>query len=64
MTSSKRAKIDTPPEPSPTPQPILGREEEEAKKKVRARRGGRESTRFAGKMMSQNGGILRTKLGG
>ena len=65
MTSSKRPKIDTPPEPSPSPTPIPGREEEEAKKKTRKRTAhtGRESTILAGKMMSQGGTILNTKLG-
>ena len=64
MTGSrKRPNIDTPPDPSPQPMPIAGREEDEAKKKIRARRGGRASTILAGKMMSQTGNILNTKLG-
>lgn len=54
-----------PPEPSPVPMPILGREEEEAKKKVRRRAGktGRRSTILAGKMMKQRNSILKTSLG-
>lgn len=65
MTGGKSRKIDVPPDPDPTPQPILGREEEEAKKKVkrRARRGGRESTRLAGRLMSNRNDILKTELG-
>ena len=66
MTGGRsRPKIQVPPEPDPSPQPILGREEQEAKKKVRlrARRGGRESTRFAGRLMAQRGDILNVSLG-
>ena len=62
MTGSKSPDIQTPPDPAPTPTPVLGREEEQAKKKVRARRGGRESTRLAGKLNSDRN-ILNTKLG-
>ncbi len=60
-----RPKFQKPVEPDPTPLPIPGREEEEAKKKVRkrARRGGRESTIFAGKLMAQRDtNILTTRL--
>jgi hypothetical protein len=63
MTSSKRAKIQVPPEPDPTPQPIMGREEEEAKKKVRRRRGGRASNILAGRLTSARNDILKTQLG-
>ncbi len=68
MTGSKRPKITTPPEPDPTATPIPGREEDEARKKVRlrARQGGRQSTIFAGRLNSQRGTsntILKTKLG-
>ena len=67
MTSSKRPRIATPPDPAPTAQPIPGREEEEAKKKVRrrARGGGRQSTIFAGRLNAQRNGnnILNTRLG-
>lgn len=46
--------VVTPKDPSPTPLPIEGREESEAKKKVASRsRGGRESTRFAGLLNSK-----------
>lgn len=69
MTSG-RPKIKPPvipPDPAPTPTPILGREEEEAKKKVRRRVGrtGRESTTFAGNLNARSGGnqILKTRLG-
>ncbi len=65
MTSSaKRPKIETPEEIAPAPLPIQGRAEEEAKKKVRkrARRTGRESTILSGKLMSQRGNILNTRL--
>ena len=66
MGGGKRPKVQVPVEPDPTPQPIPGREEEEAKKKVRkrARRGGRESTILAGRMMSErnNTNILNTRL--
>jgi len=55
-----------PPEPSPLPTPIMGREEDEAKKKVRRRAGatGRESTILAGRMMKERSeNILNTTLG-
>jgi len=60
-----RPKIQTPADPAASPQPIPGREEEEAKKKVRqrARRGGRESTILAGRMTAQRNNILKTELG-
>lgn len=62
MTGS-RPKIKTPPVPAPTAQPIPGREEEEAKKKVR-KRGGRASTIFAGRLNARNANtILNTRLG-
>ena len=67
MTGSKRPKIQTPEEPSPAPQPISGREEEEAKKKVRkrSRRTGRESQIFAGRLNARRNdtSILNTRLG-
>jgi hypothetical protein len=67
MTSRKSPKIQTPEDPAPTAQPIPGREEEEAKKKVRRRagRGGRQSTILAGKLNAQRNGnnILNTRLG-
>ena len=54
----------TPKDPSPTPLPILGREEDEAKKRVasRNRNIGRESTRFAGLLNTRRNqsGILNT----
>ena len=58
-------KVKTPPPVAPSPTPIVGKEEEEAKKKVRARRGGRQSTILAGRMMAgrDNTNILKTKLG-
>ena len=53
-----------PPPPPPTPTPIVGREEEEAKKKVRSKKGGRASTILAGGLtQAQNTNILNTKLG-
>ena len=63
--SGSPKKPDIPETPSPEPMPILGREEEEAKKKVRkrARRSGRESTILAGRMMGQRSDILKTRLG-
>lgn len=63
--TGRRTKIQVPVEPDPTPMPIPGREEEEAKKKVRkrAKRTGRESQILAGRMMSQRGDILKTRLG-
>ena len=62
---SKRPRIEVPAEPDPTPQLIPGREEEEAKKKVRrkAKRGGRESTILAGRMTAQRNDVLKTRLG-
>jgi hypothetical protein len=63
MTSSKRPKVRTPEAPAPTPEPVMGREEEEAKKKVRKRRGGRESNILAGRLTSQRNDILKTQLG-
>ncbi len=67
MTGSRPKRVDPPVEPDPAPTPIQGREEEEAKKKVRkrARRGGRESTILAGRFNQQSGGtnILNTRLG-
>ncbi len=64
----KRPKIQVPEDPDPTATPIPGREEDEAKKRVRqrARRGGRQSTIFAGRLNSQRGTsntILNTRLG-
>ncbi len=52
-------------EPAPSPQPIMGREEEEAKKKVRqrARRSGREQNILAGRLTSRRNDILKTMLG-
>ncbi len=63
-----RPKIQTPADPDPTATPIPGREEDEAKKKVRRRagRGGRQSTILAGRLNSQRGtsnNILKTRLG-
>ncbi len=59
-----------PAEPAPTAQPVPGREEDEAKKKVRSKRGGRASTIFAGRLNAgrlnagRNGAnILNTRLG-
>lgn len=65
MTGRGKPKIQVPAEPAPSPQPIPGREEEEAKKRVRvrARRTGRESTILAGRLMSRQGDILKTRLG-
>ena len=58
-------KIKTPPDPAPTAQPIPGRAEEEAKKKVK-RRGGRAATIFAGRLNARRNAnnILNTRLGG
>ena len=58
-------KPDTPPDPAPTPTPVIGREQEEAKKKVKQRQGGRASTIFAGRLNEQrnNTNILKTRLG-
>ena len=66
MTGSKKPKIQTPVEPDPTPTPIVGREEEEAKKKVRRRSGGRAGNIFAGQLNTARGApnnILNTRLG-
>ncbi len=65
MTGGKRPEIETPEDPDPSPQPIPGREEDEAKRKVRkrAKRTGRESQILAGRMMSQRSDILKTRLG-
>ena len=59
------SKPKPPPEPAPTPTPIPGREEEEAKKKVIARKGGRASNILAGRLNSNrnNTNILNTRLG-
>jgi len=58
--------VRKPPDPAPSPEPILGREEDEAKKKARkrAKRGGRQSTILAGRMMASRNdtNILKTKL--
>jgi len=58
---------EVPPAPDPTPTPIFGREEEEAKKKVRRRAAGsgRASQIFAGQLNAQRTGnnILKTRLG-
>ena len=63
MTGSRRPKIQTPDDPDPVAQPIPGREEEEAKKKVR-KRGGRAATIFAGRLNARNTNtILNTRLG-
>ena len=63
MTGSRRPKIQTPDDPAPVAQPIPGREEEEAKKKVR-KRGGRAATIFAGRLNQRNANtILNTRLG-
>lgn len=63
MTGGSR-KPDVPPKPDPSPTPIPGREISEAKKKVRRRGGkGRQQNILAGKMMSQRGDVLKTKLG-
>ncbi len=60
-----RPKIATPPDPAPVAQPIPGRAEELAKKKVRKRVGGRASTIFAGRLNAQRNTntILNTRLG-
>ncbi len=67
MTGGGKPKFRAPEELSPAPTPLAQPEMEEAKKKVRrrARRGGRESTRLAGRMMSERNdtSILKTKLG-
>ncbi len=58
-----KPKIKTPPVVAPTAQPIPGRAEEEAKKKVR-KRGGRAATIFAGRLNARNANtILNTRLG-
>ncbi len=54
-----------PTELDPSPKSIPGREEEQAKKKVRKRAGrGRQQNILAGQMMSQRNNILNTRLGG
>lgn len=65
MTGRRHQEIQVPVEIAPSPMPIPGREEEEAKKKVRkrAKRTGREAQILAGRMMSQRGDILKTRLG-
>ena len=65
MTGGSRPKVTVPEEPAPTPMPIAGREEDEAKKKVRkrARRGGREANILAGRLTSNRNDILKTQLG-
>ncbi len=65
MTGRRPKSIDLPPDPAPSAQPILGREEEEAKKKVRrrAKGTGREGQILAGRLTSQRGTILNTRLG-
>jgi len=68
VSSSKPKKmkpIETPEDPAPAPEPIMGREEEEAKKKVRKRRGGRASNILAGRLNAQRNDtdILKTRLG-
>jgi len=68
MTSSRKPKIapvEVPEDPSPSPEPVMGREEEEAKKKVRKRRGGRASNILAGRLNAQRNDtdILKTRLG-
>ena len=68
MTSSKRPKIVTPEEvapDSPSPTPIPGREEEEAKKKTRKMAGGsgRAQNILAGRLTADRGNVLNTKLG-
>ncbi len=56
-------KIRTPEAPAPIAQPIPGRAEEEAKKKVR-KRGGRAATIFAGRLNARSANtILNTRLG-
>ncbi len=57
--------IQFPEELVPAPQPIPGRAEEEAKKKVkrRARRGGRQSNILAGRLNQRSTSILKTRLG-
>ncbi len=61
--SGGRPKIQTPADPPPIAQPIPGRAEKEAKKKVRRRAGGgRQSTIFAGRMNADRT-ILNTRLG-
>ncbi len=64
MTGSRRPKIKTPDVLAPTAQPIPGREEEEAKKKVR-KRGGRAANIFAGRLNARQNAntILNTRLG-
>ncbi|MHC4121943.1 MAG: hypothetical protein ACYSSI_00085 [Planctomycetota bacterium] len=48
---------------SPSPMPVPGREEKEAKKKARKGARGRASTILAGRMMASRNDILKTRLG-
>lgn len=58
-----KPKIKTPEVLAPTAQPVPGREEDEAKKKVK-RRGGRAATIFAGRLNARSANtILNTRLG-
>jgi len=50
-------------DPDPVPEPVLGREEEQAKKRVTNRRGGRQANILAGRMTAQRNDILKTRLG-
>ncbi len=52
-------------DPDPIAAPIVGREEEEAKKKVKKRARGRQQNIFAGRLTAQrnNTNILSTRLG-
>lgn len=66
MSGGGGKKIATPKDPDPVATPIPGREESEAKRKTRAsaqQRRGRASTILAGKLTSQQGNILNTRLG-
>ena len=49
--------VDGPPTPSPEPTPMLGREANQAKKKVNKKRG-RASTILAGQLNSNHGKML------
>lgn len=62
--TSRRPKIAAAIDVDPTPMPIPGREEEEAKKKAGRRTGkGRQTNILAGRMMVQRGNVLNTSLG-
>lgn len=62
--SGSRPNIVTPPDLDPIPTPIPGREIDEAKKKVQKRAGrGRQQNILAGRLMTQRGNILNTRLG-